>query len=194
MIWWWRARALTAVSLALAGSLAAGIMIGSEVLPLPSLVGALFVPVLFAYLLPLVPVVALWYGMDRSVGALDESAARPIAAWDLAVRGGMVLIAVMVTGVTTVEGWWQLGPGYLRNLIGCLGLAQLVAPFVGPRLAGLAPVCAVIISALFGTGPGGLARWWAWPIAETRSGLAFAEAGLLLTAGIAAAVWHHLRP
>ena len=95
----------------------------------------------------------------------------------------MVLVTAGTVGVTTASGWWDLGPGYLRNLLGCLGLSQLVASFVGTRLAAVVPVAAVIISALFGTGDGGLVRWWAWPIAEARDGLAFAEAALLFMIG-----------
>jgi hypothetical protein len=97
VIWWWRARALSVVTIGFLGSLLAGIVIGTEVLPLPSLASALLVPVVFAFLLPLVPTVALWHGVDRSVG--------------------------------------------------------------------------------------GLVRWWAWPIAEARDGLAFAEAVLLFMIG-----------
>lgn len=189
MIWWWRTRALTAVTVAFAGSLAAAIMIGGAVLPLPSLAGALLVPIVFALLLPLVPIVILWHGIDRSGGDLEATAVRLAAARDLGVAATIVLGTAILVGVTSATGWWQLGPGYLRNLIGFLGLAQLVAPIIGTRLAALAPVGAVIVSALFGTGHGGLVRWWAWPVAETHSALAFAEAALLLGAGAAVTVW-----
>lgn len=193
MIWWWRTRALTAVTVAFAGSLAAAIVIGGAVLPLPSLAGALLVPIVFALLLPLVPIVILWHGIDRSGGDLDATAVRLVAARDLGAAATIVLVTAILVGVTSATGSWQLGPGYLRNLIGFLGLAQLVAPIIGTRLAALAPVGAVIVSALFGAGHGGLVYWWAWPVAETHSTLAFAEAALLLGAGAAVTVWRFNR-
>jgi hypothetical protein len=193
VIWWWRTRALTMVTVAFAASLAAAMVIGGEVLPLPSLAGALLVPVVFALLLPLVPIVFVWYGIDRSGGDLDATAVRSVAARDVGVAATLVAVAAATVGVTLAAGWWQLGPGYLRNLIGCLGLAQIVAPFIGSRLAAVVPVGAVIISALFGTGYGGLVRWWAWPIADARSESAFAQALLLLLIGAAVAVWRFSR-
>ncbi len=193
MIWWWRTRALTAVTVAYAGSLAASIVIGGAVLPLPSLAGALLVPIVFALLLPLVPIVILWHGIDRSGGDLEATAVRLVAARDLGVAATIVLVTAILVGVTSATGWWQLGPGYLRNLIGFLGLAQLVTPIIGTRLAALAPVGAVIVSALFGTGHGGLVYWWAWPVTETHSTLAFAEAALLLGIGTAVTVWRFNR-
>ncbi|WP_025619839.1 hypothetical protein [Salinispora cortesiana] len=193
MIWWWRTRALTAVTVAFAGSLAAAMVIGGEVLPLPSLAGALRVPIVFALLLPLVPIVFLWHGLDRSSGDLEATAFRLVAARDLGAAATIVLVTAILVGVTSATGSWQLGPGYLRNLIGCLGLAQLVTPIIGTRLAALAPVGAVTVSALFGTGRGGLVRWWAWPVADTHSTLAFAEAALLLAIGVAVTVWRFNR-
>lgn len=189
MIWWWRARSLTAVGLAFAGSLITAVVAGSQVLPLPSLVGSLVVPIVFALLLPLVPIVVWLYGVDRSSGDLDADAVRPVAAWDLCVPVVMLLVIVVAVGVTSAGGWWELGRGYLRNLVGCLGLALIVLPLVGARLAALAPIGAVIISALFGSGYGGMTRWWAWPIADAHAGLAFAEAALLLIVGFGLAVW-----
>lgn len=185
MIWWWRARALTTVSVVYVASLVAAMVVGGQVLPLPSLAGSLLVPVVFALLLPLAPIVFLCHGVDRSAGDLDATAVRAVVARDLSVAVAMVLVTAAVVGVATVAGWWELGPGYLRNLIGCLGLAQLAVPFVGTRLAAVVPVAAVIISALFGTGDGGFVRWWAWPIANPRDGLAFVEASLLFIAGFA---------
>lgn len=190
MIWWWRTRALTAVAVAFVASLIAAVVIGGEVLPLPSLAGSLLVPVVFALLLPLVPIVFLWYGVDRSTGDLDATAVRAVAARDLSVAGAIVLIAAITVGITSGPGWWDLGPGYLRNLIGCVGLAQIVVPFLGARLAAVVPVTAVIISALFGTGDGGLVHWWAWPIADAHDNLAFAEASLIMVVGVAVALWH----
>jgi hypothetical protein len=194
MIWWWRTRALTLVGAAFIASLVAAMVLGGEVLPLPSLASSLLVPVVFAVLLPLVPVIFLWYGIERSTGELDAVAVRSVAARDLCVPVVLVLVTATVVAVTAAAGRWELGPGYLRNLIGCLGLAQLVAPIVGTRLAAVVPVAAVIISALFGTGYGGLVRWWAWPIADARSELAFAEAVLLLAVGVAVAIWRLNRP
>lgn len=193
MIWWWRTRALTAVTVAFAGSLAAAIVIGGEVLPLPSLAGDLLVPIVFALLLPLVPIVFRWHGIDRSGGDLEATAVRLVAARDLGVAATIVLATAILVGVTSATGSWQLGPGYLRNLIGFFGLAQLVTPIIGTRLAALAPVGAVVVSALFGTGHGGLVRWWAWPVADTHSTLAFAEAALLLGIGTAVTVWRFNR-
>ncbi|MFG2040452.1 hypothetical protein [Dactylosporangium sp. NPDC048998] len=187
MIWWWRTRALTAVSIAFLTSLVAAIVVGGEVLPLPSLASSLLVPVAFALLLPLVPIIFLWYGIDRSSGDLDATAVRAMAVRDLSVAATMVLATAATVGVTSAAGWWDLGPGYLRNLIGCLGLALIVAPLTGSRFAVLVPVAAVIISALFGTGNGGLVRWWAWPIADARAHLAFIEALLLMVLGVAVA-------
>ncbi|MFV2021275.1 hypothetical protein [Micromonospora sp. LOL_023] len=194
MNWWWRTRALTMVTVAFAASLVAAMMIGGEVLPLPSLAGALLVPVVFALLLPLVPIVFVWYGIDRSSGDLDATAVRSVATRDLGVAATMAAVTAVTVGVTSAAGWWQLGPGYLRNLIGCLGLAQIVAPLIGARLAAVVPVGAVIVSALFGTGAGGLVRWWAWPIADAHSEPAFVQALLLLLIGAAVAVWRFSRP
>lgn len=181
------------VTVAFTASLVAAMVIGGEVLPLPSLAGALLVPVVFALLLPLVPIVFVWYGVDRSGGDLDATAVRLVAARDVGVAATLVAVTAATVGVTSAAGWWQLGPGYLRNLIGCLGLAQVVAPIIGARLAAVVPVGAVIISALFGTGDGGLVRWWAWPIADARSESAFAQALLLLLMGAAVAVWRFSR-
>ncbi|WP_434743134.1 hypothetical protein [Micromonospora sp. SH-82] len=194
MIWWWRARALTVVSLACVASLVAGVLIGGAVLPLPSLVGSLVVPVVFALLLPLVPTVLFWYGLDRSSVDLDATAVRAIWLRDLSVVVAMVLCTAAAVGISSLLGWWDLGPGYLRNLVGCLGLALVVTPFVGARLAAVVPIVAVIVSALFGTGDGGLVRWWAWPIAPARDGPAFAQAALLLVVGAVVARWQADRP
>lgn len=184
---------MTAVTVAFAGSLAAAIVIGGEVLPLPSLAGDLLVPIVFALLLPLVPIVFRRHGIDRSGGDLEATAVRMVAARDLGVAATIVLVTAILVGVTSATGSWQLGPGYLRNLIGFFGLAQLVTPIIGTRLAALAPVGAVVVSALVGTGHGGLVRWWAWPVADTHSTLAFAEAALLLGIGTAVTVWRFNR-
>ncbi|MEV8515362.1 hypothetical protein [Dactylosporangium sp. NPDC051484] len=190
MSWWWRARALTAVAVTLVASIAVSIAVHGAALPMPNIVGGVLVPVVFAYLLPLAPIVTVWYGVDRSRGHLDRIGVRDTSLLDLAVLAVALAVTAVVVAATWSTDLWPLGIGFLRNLIGCAGLALLVAPFIGTRLATVVPVSAVIISALLGTGLGGRAQWWAWPTAEARSWAHFAEAVAVLLAGVVVARWH----
>ena len=190
MSWWWRTRALALTIASLLGGLLLAMVLDSTVVPLPSLVGALFVPVVLAFLIPLVSVTLFCHGLDRATAALERVAVRDLTARDHTI----VLGAVALTAAVVVPTWqleiWSLGPGYLRNLLGSLGLALLAIPIVGSRVAAVAPVAAVIASALFGTGMGGQVHWWAWPIADADSWRAFTIASTLLIAGL---ITHRLR-
>ncbi|HEX5541509.1 MAG TPA: hypothetical protein VFX60_08080 [Micromonospora sp.] len=162
------------------------VILGETVMPMPSLVSALVVPVVLALLAPLIPVIATCYGLDRAVRRLERLAVRDVVIRDQAAVLAMVAVTAAVIMPIWRAGIWPLGLGYLRNLMGCLGLALLAVPMLGARLAALPPVAAVIISALLGTGMGGAAKWWAWPIADADSWWAFLSGVAILAVGLVA--------
>lgn len=179
MIWWLRSRAVTATGVALLVSVALSALASGAAVSLPSLVAACLVPVPLAVLAPLGPAVIFCSGMARSRTPLEKVATRTVPHYDLAVALVLLLVAALLVLWARNTGTWPLGPSYLRNLAGFLGLALLSVPFVGAQTAGLVPVGASIVAVLFGLGPGQQAAWWAWPVGAATDARSALAAGLL---------------
>lgn len=185
MIWYRRSRMFATTWLVSLVSVAIALVASEVVIPLPNLVSVLFVPVALSLLLPLAPVVSFGYGLARAQTSLDRAAVRPIAFYDLVAAGALVVFAgVLVCAIGDTR--WSLGGAFLRNLVGFIGLLLVAIPVLGTRLAGLAPVAAVLASAMFGTGPNQMARWWAWPIGAPDSTSAAVGALVTVLVGVLA--------
>ncbi|WP_432093274.1 hypothetical protein [Streptomyces sp. bgisy100] len=165
-----------------AATLAVGLLIGNSQLPIPALAGQSG-EFLVGHLITLAPAVLLLYGTGRGDLRTESVASRPLRRWDvvLAVSTAAVsLLAAMIcqlavsTGIAMVLG---------RNIAGYIGLALILHPLIGYRLAGASLAAVPLICAAAGWRAGGRPEPWAWLLHDGDSHVAMAMAAVTLAAG-----------
>ncbi|MCI9889332.1 hypothetical protein JT358_12815 [Micrococcales bacterium 31B] len=147
-----------------------------------------------SYLMPLVAVIALCYGLDAKHAATEATAVRRVAALDV----GLVLVCVAVFAVTIGTSWvaWPTEPGgawqaalgddvflaSVRNLAGFAGIACLTAVFLPRRLSALMAVGYALLAILSGVHDGNY-LWWAFVVNPGDDTVAAIMATACLAAG-----------
>ncbi|QIP82743.1 hypothetical protein GLX30_00090 [Streptomyces sp. Tu 2975] len=185
MIWWLKLRAVPALAAGTTATFLIGLLIGSSELPVPALAGQAG-HFLVGHLITLVPGVLLLYGAARADRRTERIATRPLTSWDTCLALGTA--AVAMTAAVLCHLLWRTDITMVlgRNIAGYIGLALLLAPLLGHRVAAAALATVPLICAAAGWGLGGRPQPWAWLLYPGNSLPALALAGATLCAGTAA--------
>ncbi|MFD0449130.1 hypothetical protein ACFQ10_53255 [Streptomyces indonesiensis] len=146
MNWWLKARAVPALSVSVVVTNAVGLLMGDAELPVPVLTGQSG-HFLVGHLITLLPAVMLLHGMGRGDLRTEGVACRPVRRWDAALGS-----AVAVTGAGVAALCYALGADSValvlgRNIAGYVGLALLLFPFLGHRIAAVTVVIVPLLCA-----------------------------------------------
>ena len=139
-----------------------------------------------AFLAITVPAVIGW-GCARGDGRLEATGVRGIALADLALAVAVSGAVVLPVLVLHRAGLAQAGLVAARATLAYLGFLLLAVPFVGWRLAPVAPALFLLAVAAFGRGEDIVhAARWAWIAADGADPVSWALTGAVLLAGIVA--------
>ncbi|RBM18235.1 hypothetical protein DEH69_13170 [Streptomyces sp. PT12] len=191
MDWWLRIRLARPIAAALALCALLGTLADSLTVPVPVLVGGISFPLPLPFLLPLLPVCLLLQGQARAVPAMEGTGARAVWPLDAALVMTCAAAALAVGAAQVAMGGGAVGIGMARNLLGYLGLTLLLQLLGNPRLTAATVALLPISCAAFGVANGSPA-FWAWPLHEPDSLLAFTQASALFCAGLACTALPHL--
>ncbi|MDT3398110.1 hypothetical protein RKE29_15920 [Streptomyces sp. B1866] len=192
MIWWLRVRMAAAVGAGLVLCMVLGPAGDSVKLPVPVLTGERTFPLPLAFLLPLVPVCLVLQGHSRADTGLEQAAVRAVRHWDVAFMALCAGAALLAGAVEKTGAGRPLGLAMARDFAGYLGIALVVRAFASVRAAAAAVAVFPFLCASFGVRAGRPAVW-AWPLHDTASVSASAQAGCLFTAGLAVTAWREPR-
>ena len=182
MTWWLSVRRTRVVLGSVLASLVALGLTGGAVLPVPSFINGLSLPLAVSYILPLIVVTALMLGLGSRPSGLEGIATRGLMFYDLAWVYLAVLAAIV--GATLLATMGATGTSaYVRNLIGFVGVALIVARFFGFESSALIPAGLVIVASMFGRQLNGGVAAWAWPVAQPSEAAPWVIAGALMALG-----------
>lgn len=183
MIWWTKARAVPALTATLVGTQLLGLLIGDAELPVPALTGQSG-QFLTGHLITLLPALLLLYGTGRGDLTGESVACRPLRGLDTALgvttAGAGAALALLCHLFLTTDLPLVLG----RNTAGYIGLALLLCPLVGHRIAGVLLTAIPLTCAATGWAQGGHPEPWAWILHPADSGIAFTLATTTLLVGV----------
>ncbi|MGW4078174.1 hypothetical protein ACWELB_32630 [Streptomyces asiaticus] len=168
MNWWLKARAVPALSVSVVVTNAVGLLMGDAELPVPVLTGQSG-HFLVGHLITLLPAVMLLHGMGRGDLRTEGVACRPVRRWDAALGS-----AVAITGAGVAALCYALGADGIalvlgRNIAGYVGLALLLFPFLGHRIAAVTVAIVPLLCAAAGWRSGGRPEPWAWILYPANS-------------------------
>ncbi len=156
---------------------------GSSLSATPSPTGATMMA--GAFLAITVPAVIGW-GCARGDSRLEATGVRGIALADLALAVAASAVVVLVAVVLHWAGLAQAGLVAARATLTYLGFLLFAVPFVGWRLAPVAPSLFLLAVAAFGRGEDFFhAARWAWIAAEETDPVSWTLTSVVLVAGIA---------
>ncbi|KAK1184449.1 hypothetical protein B7755_043975 [Streptomyces sp. NBS 14/10] len=183
MIWWFKARAVPALTASVLATNALGLLMGNTELPVPVLTGQSGT-FLVGHLITLLPAVMLLHGMGRGDLRTESVACRPLRLWDAALGS-----AVAATGAGTATLCYALGADSIalilgRNIAGYVGLALLLFPFFGHRIAAVIVAVVPLLFAATGWTTGGRPEPWAWILYPADSVAAPFITAAIVLAGI----------
>ncbi|WP_413105645.1 hypothetical protein [Streptomyces sp. Inha503] len=168
MNWWLKARAVPALSVSVVATNAVGLLMGDAELPVPVLTGQSG-HLLVGHLITLLPAVMLLHGMGRGDLRTESIACRPVRRWDAALGS-----AVAATGAGMAALCYAMGADNIalvlgRNIAGYVGLALLLFPFLGHRIAAVTVAIVPLLCAAAGWRSGGRPEPWAWILYPANS-------------------------
>ena len=156
---------------------------GSSLAATPSPTGATMIA--GAFLAIAVPAVIGW-GCARGDSRLEATGVRGIAWADLALAVLASAVVVLVAVGLHWAGLAQAGLLAARATLTFLGFLLLAVPFVGWRLAPVAPALFLLAVAAFGRGEDIVhAARWAWIAADGADPVSWALTAVVLVAGTA---------
>jgi hypothetical protein len=178
-----RVRGASAIAAVIATVVALLAWPGSSLAATPSPTGATMMA--GAFLAIAVPAVIGW-GCARGDSRLEGTGVRGIRRADLALAVVASAVVVLVAVVLHWAGLAQAGLVAARATLTYLGFLLLAVPFVGWRLAPVAPALFLLAVAVFGRGEDILhpARW-AWIAAEGTDSVSWTLTAVVLLAGTA---------
>ncbi|MEU1947845.1 hypothetical protein ABZ554_36720 [Streptomyces sp. NPDC020125] len=182
MIWWFKARAVPALSVSVVGTNVVGLLMGNAELPVPVLTGQSG-HFLVGHLITLLPAVMLLHGMGRGDLRAESVACRPVRWWDAALGA-----AVAATGAGMAALCYALGADSIalvlgRNIAGYVGLALLLFPFLGHRIAAVTVAIVPLVCAAAGW-RSGRPEPWAWILYPANSPVAPLITAAIVLVGI----------
>ncbi|MFD5392055.1 hypothetical protein ACFWMG_45490 [Streptomyces sp. NPDC127074] len=183
MNWWLKARAVPALGVSVVATNAVGLLMGNAELPVPVLTGQTG-HFLVGHLITLLPAVMLLHGMGRGDLRTESVACRPVRKWDAALGA-----SVAATGAGTAALCYALGADNIalvlgRNIAGYVGLALLLFPFLGHRIAAVTVAIVPLVCAAAGWRSGGRPEPWAWILYPADSPIAPLITAAIVLAGI----------
>lgn len=180
-----RARACAATILAVTVAVA---LAGDRYLPLPNLLGGPRLAVPFATLIPLAVAIVVAWGRTTGDPLAEAVASRPLRLLDsaYALSAANLTLASCALARALGEGALALAAG--RNALGYVGLTLIGHRLLGPHAAAVLAVGYVVVATLFGSGPDGQPRRWAWPLAAPDDAMSWGIAAVLLILGAAVAL------
>ncbi|ASQ98466.1 hypothetical protein [Streptomyces sp. 11-1-2] len=193
MNWWLKARAVPALAVSVVVTNAVGLLMGNTELPVPVLTGQSG-HFLVGHLITLLPAVMLLHGMGRGDLRVESVACRPVRRWDAALGS-----AVAATGAGMAALCYALGAGSIalvlgRNIAGYVGLALLLFPFLGHRIAAVSVAIVPLVRAAAGWRSGGGPAPWAWILYPANSLVAPAITTAIVLVGIFVCLTRQDRP
>lgn len=141
---------------------------------------------LFAKLvLPLIPATAIVWSLASSRSTEEQTASRPLHWYTVAHLGASTalfcLVALAAQAMTTAGDPWAV----VRNTIGYIGLAVILASLLHPVPAAAANVLIALFSLTFGRLPNGMLTPAAWPILPGHNGTSWIIAIAMALTGAA---------
>ncbi|MFJ4641862.1 hypothetical protein ACIP69_40795 [Streptomyces hygroscopicus] len=182
MNWWLKARAVPALSVSAVLTNAVGLLMGNAELPVPVLTGQSG-HFLVGHLITLLPAMLLLHGMGRGDLRTESVACRPVRKWDTTLG-----LAAAATGAGMAALCYALGADSIalvlgRNIAGYVGLALLLFPFLGHRIAAVTVATVPLVCAAAGWRSGGRPAPWAWILYPANSLLAPLITAAIVLAG-----------
>ncbi|MFC9219932.1 hypothetical protein ACFT8W_03840 [Streptomyces hygroscopicus] len=182
MNWWLKARAVPALSVSAVLTNAVGLLMGNAELPVPVLTGQSG-HFLVGHLITLLPAMLLLHGMGRGDLRTESVACRPVRTWDATLG-----LATAATGAGMAALCYALGADSIalvlgRNIAGYVGLALLLFPFLGHRIAAVTVATVPLVCAAAGWRSGGRPAPWAWILYPANSLIAPLITAAIVLAG-----------
>ncbi|MBD3005774.1 MULTISPECIES: hypothetical protein [unclassified Streptomyces] len=183
MNWWLKARAVPALSVSVVLTNAVGLLMGNAELPVPVLTGQSG-HFLVGHLITLLPAMLLLHGMGRGDLRTESAACRPVRTWDATLG-----LAAATTGAGMAALCYALGADSIalvlgRNIAGYVGLALLLFPFLGHRIAAVTVAIVPLVCAAAGWRSGGRPEPWAWILYPANSLIAPLITAAIVLVGI----------
>ncbi|MCX2968602.1 MULTISPECIES: hypothetical protein [Streptomyces] len=188
MTWWLRVHAVTTGAITLLLCFALAPLLGSSILPVPSLFGGVSGGIPVPLVLPVLPAGALLYGLNRVPHEFEATAARHVGWWSTGLLTAACLTALLAGAAEQVWLDFPLAGAVARNTMGYLGVGLLAQRLLGAQYGPLTVALLPLACALLGTGPAGRPYPWAWPLHPGDSSLALVTAAILFLTGAAAAL------
>ena len=178
-----RVRGATVIAAVVAAVVALLAWPGSSLSATPSPTGATMMAGVFLAIA--VPAVLGW-GCARGDGRLEATGVRGIAWADLALAVVASAVVVLVAIGLHWAGLAQAGLIVARATLTYLGFLLVAVPFVGWRLAPVAPALFLLAVAAFGRGEDIVhAAGWAWIAADGADPVSWTLTAVVLVGGIA---------
>lgn len=168
MNWWLKARAVPALGVSVAVTNAVGLLMGNAELPVPVLTGQSG-HFLVGHLITLLPAVMLLHGMGRGDLRIESVACRPVRRWDTALGAATAATGAGVAALCYALGADSIALVLGRNIAGYVGLALLLFPFLGHRIAAVTVAVVPLVCAAAGWRSGGRPAPWAWILYPANS-------------------------
>lgn len=183
MIWWFKTRAVPALAASVLATNVLGLLMGNTALPVPVFTGRSGT-FLVGHLITLFPAVMLLHGMGRGDLHAESVACRPLRIWDAALGS-----AIAATGAGMATLCYTLGADSIalvlgRNIAGYVGLALLLFPFFGHRVAAVIVTVVPLLCAAGGSRSNGRPEPWAWILYPADSVAAPLITAVIVLAGI----------
>ncbi|MGW7604768.1 hypothetical protein, partial [Streptomyces antimycoticus] len=163
-----KARAVPALGVSVAVTNAVGLLMGNAELPVPVLTGQSG-HFLVGHLITLLPAVMLLHGMGRGDLRTESVACRPVRRWDTALGAAAAATGAGVAALCYALGADSIALVLGRNIAGYVGLALLLFPFLGHRIAAVTVAVVPLVCAAAGWRSGGRPAPWAWILYPANS-------------------------
>ncbi|GGS92323.1 MULTISPECIES: hypothetical protein [Streptomyces] len=141
------------------------------------------IPFLLAGLIALLPAVLWANGTGRAASPAEHTAVRAVHRWDAVLAVGLAGAALAVSGLAYVVGFTGIAGAVGRNTAVYLGIALLLTPVVGHRVAAPLTAAYPLVCAGVGGRADGGAEPWALVLHRPDSAPALAAGVAVLAAG-----------
>lgn len=182
MVWWLKARAVAVVLGTVLATIVCGVLAGDAELPIPVLTGQSG-RFLVGHLITVLPAAALMYGIARTDLHVENVAVRPMNGWNAMLGVGAAAAGIAAAGVLYAFSPNDIAVVLGRNSVGYIGIALIVASFLGARAAASITAAVPLLCAATGWEQGGQPEPWAWVLEPGNSVSALVAANVLWLLG-----------
>ncbi|MFH8617718.1 hypothetical protein ACH4E8_21915 [Streptomyces sp. NPDC017979] len=185
MNWWLKSRSIVGFAVTAVFTAITGLVVGDAELPVPSITGQAGT-FLSGHLITVLPAVVLMHDISRGDVKSERIAARPINRWDAALGLSCAAFAALSPGLAYLISREEIAMVIGRNMVAYIGMAMLLAAFLGGRSAALATTLVPVTLSTAGWAPGNVPQPWAWVLHSADSLIALALTLAVLGAGAGA--------